>query len=116
MKCALLNKLTARPGKRAELVTILLEAGKLGESNPDCIFYIVSESVNDPNVVWVQDLWTSKEQHEDSLKIPELRPFINQSCRYWKALRSRSRSALWAGREPSRPRVQIPGPRLPSLI
>lgn len=79
MKYALLNKLTARPGKRAELVTLLLEAGKLGESNPDCIFYIVSESVHDPNVVWVQDLWTSKEQHEDSLKVPELRPFINQA-------------------------------------
>jgi quinol monooxygenase YgiN len=79
MKYALLNKLTAKPGNRDELVAILLESGKLGESNPACILYIVSESVEDPNVVWVQDLWTSKEQHAASLKLPELRPFINQA-------------------------------------
>ena len=75
----LLNRLTARPGQRQRLVEILLESGKLFDDNPACLLYLVSESADDPNLVWVVDLWTSQEAHAEALKAPELRPFVEQA-------------------------------------
>jgi quinol monooxygenase YgiN len=76
---ALLNKLTALPGKRDQVVEILLESGRLFNHNPACFLYLVSESTTDPNVVWVIDLWSSREEHELALKAPELRPFVEKA-------------------------------------
>jgi quinol monooxygenase YgiN len=75
----LLNRLRARPSQRQRLVKILLESGKLFDDNPACLLYLVSESADDPNLVWVVDLWTSQEAHAEALKAPELRPFVEQA-------------------------------------
>ena len=79
MAHVLLNRLTARPGQRQRLVEILLESGKLFDDNPACLLYLVSESADDPNLVWVVDLWASQEAHAEALKAPELRPFVEQA-------------------------------------
>ena len=79
MPHVLLNRLTAKPGQRQRLVEILLESGKLFDDNPACLLYLVSESTDDPNLVWVIDLWTSQEAHAEALKAPELRPFVEQA-------------------------------------
>jgi quinol monooxygenase YgiN len=73
---ALINKLTAKPGKRSEIIANLLESGKPFQDNPNCILYLVNEDANDPNIIWVEDLWTSKEEHSAALNAPEMRPFI----------------------------------------
>jgi quinol monooxygenase YgiN len=79
MTYALLNKLTAKPDQRQQVVDILLESGKLFPDNPACHLYMVSEATEDPNVIWVIDLWTSKESHEEALKAPELRPYVEKA-------------------------------------
>jgi quinol monooxygenase YgiN len=79
MTYALLNRLTARAGQRPRVVEILLESGRLFEDNPACLLYVVTESADDANVVWVIDLWTSQEEHAEALKAPELRPFVEQA-------------------------------------
>jgi quinol monooxygenase YgiN len=79
MTYALLNKLTAKPGQRRQVVEILIESGKLFDDNPGCFLYLVSESVDDPNLIWVTDLWTSREEHAEALKAPELRPFVEKA-------------------------------------
>jgi quinol monooxygenase YgiN len=79
MTYALLNKLTAKPGQRQSVVDILIESGKLFDDNPACHLYLVSESADDPKVIWVVDLWTTREAHEDALKNPELRPYVEKS-------------------------------------
>jgi quinol monooxygenase YgiN len=79
MPYALINKLTAKPDQRDRVAEILIESGKLFDHNAACIFSIVSESAHDPNVLWVTDLWTSREEHETALKQPELRPFIEET-------------------------------------
>jgi quinol monooxygenase YgiN len=79
MTYALLNRLTARPGQRGRVVEILLESGRLFEDNARCLLYLVSESTDDPDVVWVADLWTSEEAHAEALKAPELRPYVEQA-------------------------------------
>ena len=79
MPHVLLNRLTAKPGQRQRVVEILLESGKLFDDNPACLLYLVSESTDDPNLVWVIDLWTSQQAHAEALKAPELRPFVEQA-------------------------------------
>jgi quinol monooxygenase YgiN len=79
MSYALLNRLTAKPGQRQRVVEILLESGKLFENNPACLLYLVTESTDDPNLIWVIDLWTSGETHAVALKAPELRPFVEEA-------------------------------------
>src|SRR5688572_22375295 len=78
MTYGLLNKLTAKPGKRDEVIGILLESGKLID-DPACLMYMVSEAVDDPNVIYVTDLWTSKDLHRQALQAPELRAFIEKA-------------------------------------
>jgi quinol monooxygenase YgiN len=79
MLYGLLNRLTVKPGQRERVVEILVESGKLFDDNPECHMYLVSESADDPNLVWVVDLWSGKEAHAEALKAPELRPFIEEA-------------------------------------
>lgn len=79
MAYGLLNKLIAKPGQREQVVQILLESGTLFDDNPACLLYLVSESADDPNLVWVTDVWTSQEEHAEALKAPELRPFVERA-------------------------------------
>lgn len=78
MEFALLNRLTAKPGQRERVVEILLESGKLFDDNSACRLYLVAESADDPNLVWVADLWTSEEEHTEALKAPAMRPFVEE--------------------------------------
>ena len=78
MEFALLNRLIAKPGQRDRVVEILVESGKLFDDNAACRLYLVAESAVDPNLVWVADLWTSEEEHAEALKVPEMRPFVEQ--------------------------------------
>lgn len=76
---ALLNRLTARPGKRDRAAQILLEFGELFEDNAACLLYLVAASVDDPGVIWVTDLWTSRNEHARALQQPQLRPFVAEA-------------------------------------
>jgi len=67
-KFAMYGKLIAHPGKRDELAGILLEAADMLSDNADCELYIVNVSDNDPNAVWVTELWSSAEAHAASLQ------------------------------------------------
>ncbi|HZD73773.1 MAG TPA: antibiotic biosynthesis monooxygenase [Actinomycetota bacterium] len=79
MAFALLNQLITKPGQRDRVVQVLVESGKLFDDNPACILYLVGESSDDPNLVWVVDLWTSREAHAEALEAPELRPYVEQA-------------------------------------
>src|ERR1700687_4777944 len=76
---ALINKLTTKDGKRDEVVEILLEAGKPFQTNPACLLYLVCKDAEDPNVIWVEDLWTSEDKHTAALAKPEVRSFVAQA-------------------------------------
>jgi quinol monooxygenase YgiN len=75
----LLNRLTARPGQRRQVVDILVESGKLFDDNPACLLYMVSEAAGEDDVVWVVDVWTDRQAHAEALQAPELRPFVERA-------------------------------------
>ncbi|MPZ28625.1 MAG: antibiotic biosynthesis monooxygenase [Micromonosporaceae bacterium] len=79
MAHALLNRLTARPGQRRRVVEILIESGRRFDDNPACLLYLVTEAVDDPDVIWVTDLWISQQEHLAALADPALRPYIDQA-------------------------------------
>ena len=79
MSFALLNQLTAKPGKRSDVVRLLLESGRSFDDNDACLLYLVTESEDDPDVIWVVDLWTNEEEHEAALQAPEMRPFVAEA-------------------------------------
>jgi quinol monooxygenase YgiN len=64
MSYLLINKMTTKPGKRDEVINILLESGKAFDNNDACLMYLVSQDRDDENVIWVQDAWTSEEEHQ----------------------------------------------------
>jgi quinol monooxygenase YgiN len=78
MEFALLNRLTAKPGQRDRVVKILVESGKLFDDNPACRLYLVAESADDRDLIWVADLWTSEEAHAEALRAAEMRPFVEE--------------------------------------
>jgi quinol monooxygenase YgiN len=79
MAQVLLNKLIAKPDNRDKVVEILVESGKVFDDNPDCLLYLVTEADDDPNVIWVVDLWTNEESHTEALKAPALKPYVDEA-------------------------------------
>ncbi len=71
----LFGKFTAHPGKREELVELLLEAASLLESNAYCLHYLMSTS-DEADAVWVSEAWTDEAAHEASLEPEEIRALI----------------------------------------
>ena len=44
-----------------------------------CDLYVVGVSATDEDLVWVQEVWVSKEAHDDSLRLPEVRAAIERT-------------------------------------
>jgi quinol monooxygenase YgiN len=69
----LIGRMTARPGRRGELVAILLE-GVSGM--PGCLSYIVAEDPADPNLIWITEAWESKQAHAASFSLASVKAAI----------------------------------------
>ncbi|MGB3832069.1 MAG: putative quinol monooxygenase [Mesorhizobium sp.] len=72
----LIGKMRAAPGKRDEVVQILLETtGAL----PGCLSYIVARDPADTNAIWVTEVWTDAESHKASLSLPDVQAAIGRA-------------------------------------
>lgn len=69
----LIGKMIAQPGKRDELIAILLEGS---DAMPGCLSYVVAKDLKDPNAIWVNEVWDSKESHAGALKLPGVQTAI----------------------------------------
>jgi len=73
----LLNmKLPAKAGHTDELANILLDASRLVATAQGCKLYAVGKDQNDLNAVYVTEIWDSKEDHDNSLKVEGVRDLI----------------------------------------
>ncbi|MGH9840801.1 MAG: putative quinol monooxygenase [Blastocatellia bacterium] len=78
-KYGLFVKLQAQSGKGKELGDLLLKGAKLMEKAKGCILYIVNKQAADPDGIYVIEIWESKEDHDNSLKVPGVRELIQQA-------------------------------------
>ncbi|WP_029192586.1 putative quinol monooxygenase [Paenibacillus harenae] len=79
-KYAMFGKLTAHPGKREELAKMMLESETLNDME-GCIYYILHAAEDNPDDLWVTELWESKEAHAASLKNEKVLELIGR-CRH----------------------------------
>lgn len=78
-KFGMVGKFLCEASNRDNLVSILSEASALMSKQPDCKFYIISTDANDETAIWVMELWDSKEAHDQSLTLPEVRTLIEKA-------------------------------------
>lgn len=78
MTYGIVGKFSAESGRRDQLLEHLLRAAELLEANPDCIHYVVS-TAEDPDAVWVSEVWTDRFAHEASLEHKDIRALIERA-------------------------------------
>lgn len=78
-KYGLHGKLKATEGNGNKLASILLDASRLVSTAKGCHLYLVSKDPNDDDTVYVTEVWDSKEEHENSLKVAGVRELISQA-------------------------------------
>lgn len=80
-KYAMFGKLTAHPGKREELAKMMLESNETLNDMEGCIYYILHSAEDDPDDLWITELWESQEAHAASLKNEKVTELIGR-CRH----------------------------------
>ncbi len=78
-KYGLYGKFKTQKGKRDELISILLQASKLVSTAKGCHQYIIYKDAGDENSVFVSEIWDSKEDHDNSLKIEGCMELISKA-------------------------------------
>ena len=61
--------------KRDELVDILRKGTA---SMPGCQSYVIAYDSNNPNAIWITEVWDTKESHAASLNLPDVQSAISQ--------------------------------------
>ena len=72
-------RFSALPGEGGAFAGLLLEAAEGLEARDACLLYAVSRDVEDPDVVWVVEAWTSQAAHAASLQDPAARALIERA-------------------------------------
>ena len=70
----LFGKLQAHPGQGDALAGLLLGSGNA--NMPGCELYVINRSPEDPDAIWVYEVWESKEAHAASLQLESVRDTI----------------------------------------
>ena len=68
----LIGKMTVAPGRRDEIIAILLEQ----ESMPGCLSYVVARDPQDADAIWITEVWTDQGAHQASLSLPSVKDAI----------------------------------------
>ena len=78
-KYLLHGSLTGKPKCQKNLAKILLEASKPVLTAKGCQLYAVSIDPRDQNNVWITEIWTTKEDHDNSLSVTGVKELIAQA-------------------------------------
>jgi quinol monooxygenase YgiN len=66
----LIGKIKTQPGQRDRLSAILLKGTS---AMPGCLSYIIANDPQDPDAIWITEVWDSVESHHASLTIPAVK-------------------------------------------
>ncbi|QHA02382.1 hypothetical protein GQF42_02910 [Streptomyces broussonetiae] len=58
------GRMTALPGRRDELITLLLDGFRAGGEDSGLLAYSVNTALDEPDTVWLTQLWIDKEAHD----------------------------------------------------
>lgn len=72
----LIGQVMAAPGKRAELIGYLVEGSR---EMPGNLAYVVAEDLENPDAIWITEVWRTKTDHENSLSLPGVQAAIEKA-------------------------------------
>ena len=75
-KFGLFNRFEVAEGERDTMVDILLEAAESMKDLDECEVYLVNSSKDNPNSVFVYEVWKDAEAHQASLGLEATRTLI----------------------------------------
>lgn len=78
-KYGLHGHFNAKEGQGPQLADILIQAAGLMQFAKGCHLYAVALDEQQPNTVWVTEIWDSKEDHDNSLSAPGVRELIAEA-------------------------------------
>lgn len=78
-KYGLFGKFTVTEGQRNTMVKILLEAAESMRDLSSCEQYQVSTSIDEPDCVYVYEIWSDEEAHQASLHLPSTQTLIQKA-------------------------------------
>ncbi|HWF68269.1 MAG TPA: antibiotic biosynthesis monooxygenase [Mycobacterium sp.] len=58
------GKMTAQSGKRDEVVELIKESVRVGGDASGLVSYSVIATLDEPDTIWVTELWTDKAAHD----------------------------------------------------
>lgn len=69
----LIGQMLAAPGQRDALLAIL---GESTGDMPGCLSYVIAKDPANADALWITEVWTDKEAHAASLKLPAVQAAI----------------------------------------
>ena len=78
-KFGLYGKFVVKEGERDTLVDILLGAAESMRSLEECEVYLVNTSEDDPNAVYVYEVWSNEGAHQASLSLEATQRLIERA-------------------------------------
>ncbi|MEQ2526338.1 antibiotic biosynthesis monooxygenase [Bacillaceae bacterium CLA-AA-H227] len=78
-KFSLFNKFLVQDGKRGTMVEILLEAAESMKILDECEIYLVNISEDEPNSVYVYEVWSNENAHKESLSVEAAQALISKA-------------------------------------
>ena len=72
----LISSIAAIAGRRGSLIEILNRAVS---DMPGCLSYVIAQDSRDENVIWITEVWDSKESHDASLSLPAVQKAISDA-------------------------------------
>lgn len=78
-KFSLFGKFTVQEGERETMVEVLLEAADSMRNLDECEVYLVNISENEPNAVYVYEVWSDENAHQASLTLEATQTLIKRA-------------------------------------
>ncbi len=72
----LIGKLTAQSGQRDALMQHLMEGVKTLRLLEGCHLYVISAAKDEPDAIWITEVWENREAHQASLANDAIRAVI----------------------------------------
>ena len=71
-----IGSFTSHPGQRDALIALMVES--TGDM-PGCLSYVIARDPEDPDRVWVTEVWTDEASHKASLQLPMVAETIRRA-------------------------------------
>jgi quinol monooxygenase YgiN len=62
------GRMTALPGRRDELITLLVDGFRAGGDDSGLLTYSINTAFDDPDTIWLTQLWIDKEAHDTTTR------------------------------------------------